>query len=249
MALSLVAHTTATSSTSTLNMTLPTNIAGDLLLVSVTCEQGNMGIATPSGWTAISYGYTPSSTSSEVQSFYKISAGAEASVTLTLSISKRNAGVALSIRGADTTTPIDAFSFTNSGSSLVTTISAPSITTSLDGSYIVDLFFATNSFGTMTPPASETFIASAASLGTLYVMGGLQTTAGATGTRTASWTNSRRAGGALIGIRPLVSSTGKIKAYVSSSFVAKPVKVWNGSAWVVKPVKRWNGSAWVLTNY
>lgn len=44
-------------------------------------------------------------------------------------------------------------------------------------------------------------------------------------------------------------STGQIKVWNGSAWVAKPVKVWNGSAWVTKPVKVWNGSAWVETNY
>lgn len=42
------------------------------------------------------------------------------------------------------------------------------------------------------------------------------------------------------------SGTGKIKAYVSSAWVEKPVKVWNGTSWVAKPLKRWNGAAWEL---
>lgn len=44
-------------------------------------------------------------------------------------------------------------------------------------------------------------------------------------------------------------TTGQIKVYNGSSFVAKPVKVYNGTAFVLKPLKRWNGSAWVVTNY
>lgn len=44
-------------------------------------------------------------------------------------------------------------------------------------------------------------------------------------------------------------STGQIKVYNGSTFVAKPVKVWNGSSWVVKPLKYWNGSAWITTTY
>lgn len=44
-------------------------------------------------------------------------------------------------------------------------------------------------------------------------------------------------------------STGQIKTWNGSAFVAKPVKVWNGSAWVTKPLKVYNGSSWVVTNY
>ena len=44
-------------------------------------------------------------------------------------------------------------------------------------------------------------------------------------------------------------STGQIKYYNGTAFVAKPVKVWTGSAWVTKPLKRYNGTTWVVTNY
>jgi len=45
------------------------------------------------------------------------------------------------------------------------------------------------------------------------------------------------------------SSSGQIKVYDGTAFVAKPVKVWNGSAWVIKPLKRWDGTVWVTTPY
>jgi len=48
---------------------------------------------------------------------------------------------------------------------------------------------------------------------------------------------------------PSGGTTGQVKIWNGSAFVAKPVKVWNGSAWVIKPLKRWNGSSWVTTNY
>lgn len=44
-------------------------------------------------------------------------------------------------------------------------------------------------------------------------------------------------------------STGQIKVWNGSAFVAKPVKVYNGSTWVTKPVKYYNGTAWVTTTY
>ena len=45
------------------------------------------------------------------------------------------------------------------------------------------------------------------------------------------------------------ATTGDIKYYNGSAFVAKPVKVWNGTTWVKKPVKRWTGSSWTPTTY
>lgn len=44
-------------------------------------------------------------------------------------------------------------------------------------------------------------------------------------------------------------TTGQIKVWNGSSWVAKPVKVWNGSTWETKPVKYYNGSTWVTTPY
>ena len=40
---------------------------------------------------------------------------------------------------------------------------------------------------------------------------------------------------------------GQIKVF-GSSFVAKPLKVWNGAAWLAKPLKIWNGSSWNESN-
>lgn len=44
-------------------------------------------------------------------------------------------------------------------------------------------------------------------------------------------------------------STGQIKVWTGSAWVAKPVKVWNGSSWVIKPVKFYNGSIFITTGY
>ena len=44
-------------------------------------------------------------------------------------------------------------------------------------------------------------------------------------------------------------TTGQIKVWNGSAWVAKPVKVWNGSAWVIKPLKFYNGSIFVTTGY
>lgn len=46
-----------------------------------------------------------------------------------------------------------------------------------------------------------------------------------------------------------ISSTGEIKVWNGSSFIAKPIKVWNGTSWVTKPLKYWNGTSWVVTSY
>lgn len=61
-------------------VSLPTNVAGDLLIVNTNFWFGdNPPVATPSGWTAL--GGTLSSTGSEVQSFYRVSPGGLTSVS------------------------------------------------------------------------------------------------------------------------------------------------------------------------
>jgi hypothetical protein len=44
-------------------------------------------------------------------------------------------------------------------------------------------------------------------------------------------------------------TTGQIKVWNGSQWVAKPMKVWDGSQWVTKPVKYYNGATWVTTPY
>ncbi|WP_425005766.1 hypothetical protein [Mycolicibacterium sp. S3B2] len=75
-----------------------------------------------------------------------------------------------------------------------------------------------------------------------------------TSTPTEAWSQSSSAyAAAAIVIKAATGggagTTGQIKVYDGSAFVAKPVKIWNGSSWETKPVKRWDGSSWVTTPY
>ncbi len=44
-----------------------------------------------------------------------------------------------------------------------------------------------------------------------------------------------------------ISNGGRIKVWLGSSWVEKPIKEWTGAAWVQKPLKVWNGTVWVQT--
>lgn len=44
-------------------------------------------------------------------------------------------------------------------------------------------------------------------------------------------------------------TTGQMKWYNGSTWVAKPVKWYNGATFVTKPVKYYNGATWVVTPY
>lgn len=50
-------------------------------------------------------------------------------------------------------------------------------------------------------------------------------------------------------LQSAVATTGQIKVWDGSQWVAKPVKVWTGASWEVKPVKYYNGATWVTTPY
>lgn len=251
MAITLVNSRNTTATTISINVTMPTNTLGNLILVLLSSENGIPAYGTPTGWTPISLGFTPATTPATLTAFYKFSNGSEPStVTFTQASAKRQAAVSASFSGVDPTNPIDAALFTNSGSSGVTSYAAPNVTLSVPNDYLVRVWASINSgLGTVTPPSGTTAIGNAQSNASVYVVGEIKTTSGLSGASTASWTGAPRAGGATIALKPLVSATGQIKVYNGSSFIAKPLKVWNGSAWVTKPLKRWNGSAWVATNY
>jgi len=50
-------------------------------------------------------------------------------------------------------------------------------------------------------------------------------------------------------LQSAATTTGQIKVWDGTQWVAKPVKVWTGASWVVKPVKYYNGTTWVTTPY
>jgi hypothetical protein len=50
-------------------------------------------------------------------------------------------------------------------------------------------------------------------------------------------------------IQSVAGTTGQIKVWDGTQWIAKPVKVWSGATWVVKPVKYWDGAQWVVTPY
>lgn len=54
-----------------------------------------------------------------------------------------------------------------------------------------------------------------------------------------------------LGLTPIqnAATTGQIKVWNGSAWVAKPIKVWDGAAWVAKSMKYYNGSTFVVTNY
>lgn len=132
----------------------------------------------------------------------------------------------------------------NGGTAAISTISfgRPGFTSTAN-TFSYDLLAADNTLVSGFPgtPPAPALTASPALTGTGTL------TASTSGAPTA--TPNFSATGTLTTSAAVVTSTGKIKVWNGSAWVAKPLKVWNGSAWVTKPVKHWTGSAWVPTSY
>lgn len=133
-----------------------------------------------------------------------------------------------------------------------------SITTISDNAWIVDVIAMTSSASAFTAANIQAFNNADTTSSRVVAgqYGGPYTPAGS---KTSNWTitpaTTRTWGHIMAAIAPYSgvvtppATTGQIKVWNGSAWVAKPVKVWNGSAWVIKPVKYWNGSAWVTTPY
>lgn len=131
--------------------------------------------------------------------------------------------------------------------------SSPSISlASLDASDLIIEAIASSS--TPTSSTGQSTVASGSGNGSTFRTTYKQATAG---TNAETWTQSSNSYAyAAVVVKGLGvvgggggGTTGQIKVWNGTAFVAKPVKVWNGTAWVVKPLKVWNGTAWVVTNY
>lgn len=161
-------------------------------------------------------------------------------------------------RGVDPTTPLDVSVTTATGSNSILA-NPPAITPATAGSVIACFVAGGHLFGTQTFSSSDLtdFINVTGNDVTDVTLGsGLKTdwTSGAFDPDPLSFTFADDVvfswAAITIALRPAgAGSSGRLKVWNGSAWVAKPVKVWNGSSWVAKPVKRWNGSTWITTPY
>lgn len=179
------ATNTQTGGTS-ISATLPGSIAtGDLLRINISTVF-SVTVTTPSGWTSIANvedGYS----SNRVVAFYRVADGSEgASVTVSLSTACDATSIAWRVTGQNTSTPINVSATNSATSGSTTAITAPTVTTTVDGCMIERIASTRQSTG-ITNPASHTDIGTAttgtgSTNDTQRVCYAMQTTAGATGT-------------------------------------------------------------------
>lgn len=246
--------TTFATSVTTMAVNMPASISsGDLLIAHVGVR--NAGTWTvPSNWNLLEE-KAGGGTVGETGVWYKIATGSEgATQTWTAGTATTAAWQVRKITSWHGTTPPEHVAVNGDA----VAVNPPSLTPSWGAADTLWLALVGSSANTMNFTAAPTNYTSLTS--TTASSGGGASNAGsairqlnATSEDPGTFTVSQNRWWAAftVAVRPAAGggTTGQIKVYNGSSFVAKPVKVWNGSSWVTKPLKVWNGSAWVATNY
>lgn len=205
MAVQFVAAGTVASGTGAITVPLPSGLQTDDLLFLLV-ETANENVTTPTGWTIApsahqGVGTAASTTATEISLFYRWVDGTESSASVA-DPGDHVIGRMVAYRGVDTTTPFD----TSAGSTKATastTATFPSITTTVDNCLV--LLVEAHSL----PDANSTTVVSghtnanlsgiaeridnntnAGNGGGMSLADGTKTTAGATGTTTATLSNS-----------------------------------------------------------
>ena len=124
------------ASTTWSNLVLPTNSAGDLLLMWI-YEESNATLNTPpSGWTSRTGPTTDGANDGRAWTYYKISSGSESNPSLVLSSAQRGQVVIAAYSGVDNTTPFDVTSVAT-GFSSASSWSVGPITPTTAGAFLV----------------------------------------------------------------------------------------------------------------
>lgn len=122
------------------DVTLPSNNAGDLLLVTIQAHNNITGISTPSGWTKLDQQSISLDATSTSAIYWKFSSGSESSpVTFTFTGGSSIAyGYAAVFTGVNRSTPIETWAYA-ADSSDVLTHSPASVTSTKNGSMWVEI--------------------------------------------------------------------------------------------------------------
>ena len=198
-----------------LSIAMPTGTVQNDVMVAVIGVRGGTGvtITAPTGWVELNT--TTSLTSIRSSMFYKVAGASEAGpYSFTFSVSNKASGVISSYSGVDLVSPIVKNNVQANASS--TTMTAPSVNTTHDNSWVV-AGFTTATGTTVTPGSSMTERGEDASTGagagsrtTTQLQDINQTTAGSTGTKTAT------AGGGAVNIGHIAVLTPKINMKMSA---------------------------------
>lgn len=236
---------------------MPASIAsGDLLIASVGVRNpGTWTLPAGGGWNVLEE-KAGGGTVGETGVWYKIATGSEGSTqTWTAGTATTGAWHVRKITGWHGTTPPERVAVNGDAAS----VNPPNLAPSWGADDTLWIALAGSSANTMTfsaAPSSFTSLTSttASSGGGASNMGSAtyQLNSASLDPGTFTTSTNRWWAAFTIAVRPAAGgggTTGQVKIYNGSSFVAKPVKVYNGSTWVTKPMKVYNGSTWVVTNY
>jgi hypothetical protein len=199
----------ATGSTSAIGDVPASTAEGDLLIAHVVTDHATT-IATPTGWTLLN-SEQDTLGDHRAATFWRLApASPPATYTWTLGVTTLEALVSIArFTGHDPTTPIDANTMTVNGSG-TSSVAGP-VTTTRDNCLLLCAWGfdgGTAAGATITPPGSMTQRWNAAHSTAFTIAAGateLQATAGASGTRTATMSITRRSTGAMIAIAPFTS--------------------------------------------
>jgi hypothetical protein len=163
------ATTVTTGSSASIVINLPSNSAGNLLLVAVDAVD-NGSFSTPSGWALVG---TTTSGSRRLEILSKTSVGSESSVTIS-----RQSGDWTAKSWAIANASVDVATLSGGSTS---PFNIPSVTATRNGSYLFSV--ATSSTGSITGPAGQT----GSTDGTIPMYAGFESVnSGATGTRSVT---------------------------------------------------------------
>jgi len=208
------ASATAASGVLTLPINVPAGtLQNDVMIAAVAVRPSTATITAPAGWTLVRRTDNAGPTDSNSLAVYSRLAGASepSNYAWTFSTSTGAAGGIQAFFNVDTTSPIDVENGAATPSGLAHT--APSITTTVNGAMIV-AHFTKSGAGTWTPPVAgggmpaftESFdvtIGAGAAGQSLEGTRALQTTAGATGAKTATASANADAGNThMLALRP-----------------------------------------------
>ncbi len=190
-------------SVNTISLAKPAGVvAGDVLLASID-TRGSSTVSAPAGWTLVQMHIN--GTSLRKSTYVKAAGAAEpASYTWTFSANRLAAGAIHAYTGVDPASPVNA-----SGGQIVassTTVTAPSITTTVADTMLV-AFFATMTNATWTPPAGMTergeLIGTASGkYSSTTGADAIRAAVGATGSRVATTSKAANSVAHLIALRP-----------------------------------------------
>jgi RHS repeat-associated protein len=198
------------STPNTVTVTLPTGtVANDQILVAATLAKGNT-VTTPTGYTLVNtYTSGNGAAAAKVVLYRRTAVAGDTSVPVTFSASIAKAVTVAVYRGVDATTPLDVTPSSGSAAPGFS-VTVPSLTTTKAGVQLLLIQ------GAVSSPAAGAWTAPSTMAQQVQQPGGttvqaamadqLAGTAGATGTRVATFSQSAQLVGVLVALRPATST-------------------------------------------